>query len=80
MRPWLREDQKDWAHHGFRVKSTMSPDHSEIGGDEPNWASLIRLMEVLGVGLVALGFEGLTLPDPPTVPVSKKRHRPRKPR
>ena len=54
--------------------------HIRNGADEPQWPSPTRLFEVLGVGLVALGFDGFTLPDAPKVPVSKKRHRPRKPR
>jgi transcriptional regulator with XRE-family HTH domain len=54
--------------------------YSETGREEPQWASLTWLIEVPGVGLVALGFEGFPLPEAPELPAVGKRHRPRKPR
>jgi transcriptional regulator with XRE-family HTH domain len=52
----------------------------ETGQTEPIWPRLTRLIKVLGVGLVALGFERFSMPAPPELLAAKNRHRPRKPR
>jgi hypothetical protein len=50
-----------------------------VADEESRDGLTTQLVEVLGIGLVALGFEGFPMPLAPEPPAVRKSHRPRTP-
>ena len=77
-----------WTRAELAARTGIDPTtihKSEVRGFTPRWHRVVRLIQVLGVQLVALGFEGYAgegLRDGwgTERPAQPKAHRPRKPR